>query len=279
MAKNRQESLSCCARTHSPHGVCPEFSVCRYSKCLTIIAFVLAILFWPSALYCQEEEGWLVQASLHFTDLSFNVGHLPLQIRDVPIHRDDDHVPQRNAGPVGKQEYRLSSLWTTRVMFKRRLADRVLVGMGANWVFNEGDRALRNYTNAVGTEQRGKGAALTFVEVRPAGLISGSGYFSWFNLSPELTLEVEVARRVTIGTSVSYFEIEAANGWDRFNRDEIRDRFTLSRHYPISVYVSFRNWVTVGATLLESQFSRTGAEASLGWEDTIYFVGVGSGWG
>lgn len=197
------------------------------------VAAVLTCLLFPQAGQAQEGK---FDVSLAFGNPVVN--NLPLEIRNVPIHPDDSGVP----GPVARTRYTMPVIASAGV----RLIRRSNFTGRLRWFFYPnhglgGDIARRNYTNAPGTEQRGEGAALTFVGLEVGGIfpaVDGLGAASvLLNVSPEAQWAFPLSRNAStrLISTASYYRIEAVSGWDRFNGLDVRDRYTLAHCLPVTV--------------------------------------------
>ena len=198
----------------------------------------------------QIAFGSDIGISLSYATPDIKIRNMPLEVRNVPIHPDDTYVSQKKAGPIEEKEY--SSIGT--IMFGpwiKKDIGKSRAGLRLNWIIYPGieiaDKELRNYTNAVGTEHRGHGAALTFVGIEKRGI-----FFTktpvvdvLLNVTPEVFFEVNISNKkdnLQLGASVSYARLVADTGWDRFNSLETRELFTLAHIIPVSTYIKYNNY-------------------------------------
>jgi hypothetical protein len=126
---------------------------------------------------------------------------------------------------------------------------RLNLGFGMDWMFLPSmagfgsDMAERNYMNAPGTDTRGYGAALTYVGVRQGGMIPSANSTITdilLNWTPRARFEIApfggALHDIWIGSSVSYFTIDAQSGWDRYDSLEVRETQTMLRVIPVRLY-------------------------------------------
>lgn len=222
---------------------------------LSIFTYILLFIwFLPNAnAKGNEENFWVVEYRLTYAKLNYSVKNLDIEIRDVPIHPEDDNVPRENQGPIERISYATHDWFSFDLAFKKNISKKFRFGIGLDWILYPyyADKALRNYTNAVGTEQRGYGAALTFVGLTTRGIMPHVNNLSELNLlwniSPEIMLEVPLEKHdFTLGFSISYHLLEAVNGWDRYDSLEDHKYYDLAHIYPLTFYVNIRNLVTIG---------------------------------
>lgn len=168
----------------------------------------------------------------------FRVSGLPEIIRNVPKHPEDTYAPDRNMGPI--KDTPLSS---PPVHFN--ISSSAGIGYQAGSVDIDAGAALayrllssarinrRNYTNAVGTDERGVGAALTY-----CGFMDRvNGYYDlvpgvFFQVSKNVgepdgyTGEVP---RFFIRYDLETFEANAVTGYDRWNQLDNLENFPLGK--------------------------------------------------
>lgn len=213
--------------------------------CQLFIWLILSSFSNVHAVEWEHELGW------RYSTPDIEVDNMPLEIRNVPIHPNDTYVSPSNAGPIEETKYdtkgTLSVLWR----LKKQIADYGLkAGLGLHWIIYPTpglyDNELRNYTNAVGTQRRGYGAALTFVGIEKRGIIPDISDDTWddvfLNIAPELFIETPFNSSAWIyGASVGYFKLQAVNGWDRHDSLEENDHFTLAHVLPFSLSIQSDN--------------------------------------
>lgn len=181
------------------------------------------------------------------------VKDMPLKVRDVPIHKDDSYALESNAGPVEKTQYdTIGTFLLGWSWYKERQQLRFNVSFDwiiypTYWLY---DNELRNYTNAPGTETRGYGAALTFVGIQKRGIIpdiESEFVYMILNIVPEIGVDLMLSEKGDsgFGFNLSYFRIQAVNGWDRYNSLEINKTYDLGHFMPVSVYGRYK-WIEVG---------------------------------
>ena len=252
---------------------------CQASMKRVFTLAVLALLSSP--------VGVAPQARLQVTlsTPSVEVGSMPLQMRGVPIHPDDDFVSPGNAGPILQEEFStgpimlavgaaasvpLSGPWRLLLAVNTIVHPRLRAGPASDRL------ALRNYTDRVGTQLRGDGAALTFVGIEPSGLVN-----LWIlALSPRVGLEWSLpGGSASLGVAGQYYRIDAVSGWDRFNKLETWDRRSLAHVYPLELYVSLRmgdvGRVSVGVQRLAKQVTDLGREAATEVSDFALAISLG----
>lgn len=243
-----------------------------------IILIIVVFFVFPKPIGAEEKFWTKKKLELSYSNIRINVKSMPLEIRDVPIHPDDTYVSLSNAGPITQEEYSKSSTWMLGFSIKKDIKNKFLLGFKINWIIYPNrwlyDNALRNYTNAVGTEQRGTGAALTFVGIEERGIIPV------LNLTPEILLETPLGfgNQILLGTSLSYFKLKAINGWDRFNKLEVNKRFTLSHLVPIAFYLSYKDIITVGAKYIKSTKTNIGKQANIKSNNFAVFITIEGSW-
>lgn len=188
---------------------------------------------------------------LGYAYLGAEAKDMPLSFRNVPVHPDDWGYP----GPITSKKYAAAHEAFLSLMYDWQFGRsessplRYDLGIGLDWMIVPsavgagGDKAERNYMNAPGTDIRGYGAALTFVGVRQGGMIPSmdSQLADFFlNWTPRVRLEVApfggYLENLWVGTSVSYFTIDAENGWDRYDKLDVRETRTMLHVIPVRLY-------------------------------------------
>jgi hypothetical protein len=258
----------------------------------TTIAYALRLLLFVAILLGQAGQaqehlmgGGGVDMQLGFTGLHYEVTKMPLRVRNVPIHPDDSGSP----GPIRQLHYTADLSMNFGVgYFWASESKRFHYEFGGrlNWLFTPGSStALRNYTTAPGTSRRGSGAALTVLSLEQRGVIPGFDHAAdhILNLSPELVFEIsptsERFERFSLGASVSYFRMEAVQGYDRFDAIENRRYFSLSHHIPVGLYLNYHikgpAIFTMGAKFLPSFETSTGKSAGIDAPTVTWFTALG----
>jgi len=219
-------------------------------KNMTIKHYLFLSFFLSLPFSKVQAIEWGHGLELRYSTPDIEVNDMPLEIRDVPIHPDDAYVTPSNAGPIEKRKYDTKGTLIIAWRIKKQIADNGLkVGLGLQWILYPTpalyDNELRNYTNAVGTERRGIGAALTFVGLEKRGTIPDFSDETWddllFNITPELFVEIPFHSKSWIyGASIGYFKLQAVNGWDRHDSLEEKDHFTLAHVIPFTVSIKHK---------------------------------------
>ena len=245
-------------------------------KIKIITLFSLLTILAATLIFSQPLQADSISYGLEFSysRIGIKVKDMPLKIRDVPIHSDDSYALRSNAGPIEQREYSASTMLELGFLVKKNITHWLDFGVKLKWILYPYhgfyDNALRNYTNAVGTETRGYGAALTFVGLEMRGMVS--------SFTPEIMLETPLNKDLILGASLSYYELQAINGWDRYNRLEVKDRYTLTRYYPVSVYLYINNILTIGVQFPNAQNTEIGEEANVESKNTIVFATLRGCW-
>ena len=254
----------------------------------------------PSGLASKQKEPKPIpwkrenQLRLSYNNTSFVVGNMPLEIRDVPNHPDDTYVSETTQGPVERTEYHTDDSWILSYT-RRAVGEHAAWGFRLNWrlspVFADTER--RNYTNEVGTDERGVGAALTFVGITAWGPIPDfyHGYKVAalpLNIIPEVLAELRPVKQLPLhlGTSIGYYRFQAVNGWDRWNMLESRKHYTLAECFPASGYLTLALHMDE-QTDFELEFgvidvflgsTALGKEAEANIQSPSYFAAMGISW-
>ncbi len=205
----------------------------------TLIFVVIAMLVFASTAWAQDEEESKTFLRVALTTLK--VSDMPLSVRDVPNHPDDGFA-SGTEGPIEKTNYSLKAIIEMGRTVKKVDRRDASLKMNVNWIYGVGTIARRNYTNAIGTGQRGYGAALTYCQLTTRGMLPNITSSPFVNLvlsvAPELVWERKLGEKKTIGCSVGYFRLVAENGWDRYDNYEIRNAKALANCFPIGIAAS-----------------------------------------
>jgi len=181
-----------------------------------------------------------VEPSLNFSNPVDKVSNVPEVVRDVPIHRDDGYVNRANQGPIAKDSVKtpvLFEIGLAKVGLETKITEHAYLDVFGNVSLNAssfgaGDENERNYTNAVGTEKRGYGAALTYWRARYGPLfIPGLG--------AELRIPLNEGKKGTellLGGTIRRYNLEAENGWDRWNKHEKYKTYRLGEVTDKTIY-------------------------------------------
>jgi hypothetical protein len=108
-----------------------------------------------------------------------------------------------------------------------------------------------------------------------------NGIFSfldvWLTLTPEISLERKLSTSLGVGMSLSYYNVRAVNGWDRYDSFETRKSFVLAHVFPGTVYLSVKEYSKAGSMkyLFGVQYpifieTRTGEEADMEIDKSIF---------
>ena len=252
---------------------------------ILVLSTVIVFSLNKTALADEKKKSTL-RVGIGYTNIGYKVDNMSIEIRDVPIHPDDDYVPRENAGPIEETKYTASSMWTFNLSYKKNFYERLRLGAGLKWIIYPTrklyDNKLRNYTNAVGTEKRGTGTALTFLGLEARGVIPATDVEIldiFLNIIPELLAEyaLDKDKNFFIGTSLTYFKMQAVNGWDRFDDLEVDKRHTLTHVIPISLYLSWKDILLIGGKYNVSFNTEQGKDSDANIEDINIFVSLSFG--
>ena len=210
------------------------------------------------AAFAQQDDPDYTGMWLTMTLNEIRAYNLPESIRFVPNHRDDGYASPTSAGPITKLNYAIKDTITV----SRPLDEHgITIGglrflLEAGWIINLsanegvitalGDFGQRNYTNAVGTHQRGEGAALTFVGIQER-CIPSLGFFDTItNIYPSVSAEYSFGPKDNawglINCNVAYWRLIAVTGWDRNNYHALRKTYTLAQCLPVTLTFAYRGW-------------------------------------
>jgi hypothetical protein len=224
---------------------------------------------------------------INLTYLGFHVNNMPLEIRNIPNHRDDTGY-ERNQGPIEQKEYDINYKIDLSFMCVNEWP-RVKLNIGADWMIlpwigmNE---AERNYMNSPGSDTRGEGAALTYVDLRQVGVIPSTGYpfvDLFLNWTPRVTLEVAPFDgpfdNLWLGVSGSYCAYVAQSGWDRNNDSEVRKNYVLMHTFPVRTYATMMfgekktSALTLGLEFEPGSKTDMGEQADIAFSSPTFFLG------
>lgn len=212
----------------------------------------------------RHEDRWDRDPAAGFWDFqafysypNIRISGLPETIRNVPIHRRD-HRDNGSQGAIDDQAFSkrhslafgIGRFWwleghLARYAFGIRTTVYAPVGNGI-YAPNSNGIARRNYTNAVGSMERGEGAALTYVRIVQRGPFSFS---PWpipvlDKLSPELEFQVGpkggFVRHFAMGFTVSYYAVAAEAGWDRYDTLQPYRSRNIRHDFPITWQLSYK---------------------------------------
>lgn len=191
-----------------------------------LISAVLGTLLF--ALSTQVNAAFKGRGGISYSgDNICTVTDIPEYIRNVPIHPDDTYVSPSNAGPIRDSTLECSNhhLYSSALggLEKKFGSYSLFFGLGIRLtLFDEVSIVKRNYTNAVGTETRGYGAALTYYALR-----EGKNYY-FINAHPELSLQINVDlgsensifKRFFLEYNMLKIPLYIETGWDRYDKLE-----------------------------------------------------------
>lgn len=232
----------------------------KMKKAAAIGAFAGAFIFSaPSKAKAAEDDLWDFYSKISLgyeQNFIQSVSNIPLEIRDVPIHKNDHHVDPANAGPIedGIDLYdrlrlgadmgtSLSVSDRTHLNFGLGLDFDLDTSFNYGWEYGwfDGRKGLkeRNYTNAPGTDKRGGDAALTYMTAHPS---YGPDLNSFLrpSLFVELTRDINSDVQLSVGSSFFYERLVAENGWDRNDDIETHDRYCLAEYIVATPHVGVK---------------------------------------
>lgn len=228
----------------------------------TIVWTIISILaLLPLPLFAAADDD-VNKHDVSMTALGPGVKNVSEEIRNVPIHPDDIKSGYwSSAGPVARTSYNNPFMVSIGHTLYRTHRGNRGVSARVRWIIypfaNQINIAERNYTNAPGTGQRGYGAALTYVGMEARGVIPAisrlNGDLGFLNIFTNFTPEVEWRTPLKIGGrerslifSLTYFQLEAVTGWDRYDHLEEYKRYTLAHCVPLTISLDLGR-VRVGA--------------------------------
>lgn len=245
----------------------------------------------PKTEVKNEDKGgfykFLSASILHFT-LNTNtfarVSTVPEVVRFVPNHKDDSSA---NEGPIEDPSLDYGSwsfVWDLNAGLGYRTGS-IDVRIGGNldiMVVDKGEdnRNSRNYTNAVGTENRGFGAALTYYAFSKGSFLdifghayggfSRIGYSFWRNRA-NLS---QTRGAIFVEYDLDFSNLSLENGWDRFDSLDTNRVFKLagltSHTFKLGLEVQesgFGGELYVGYTLPRTRLTQLGRASSLETEN------------
>jgi hypothetical protein len=226
--------------------------------------------------------------------LTKNVQSFPLIIRDVPIHKDDDYAPRDNAGPIENRPVKMPNRFYPRATFGTSIipSNEIKLNLGINLdvPFSiKADFSERNYTNHIGTEQRGRGAALTYYAIHenygPLNIFFRPTLFS--------ELELKIARKasITFGSEILESKLDAENGWDRYDGYEKWKEFKLAEMVALRSYLGinthsenkythklekYNSFIKIGfQKIINKKETEMGKTMNIHYHDNSFFVIAG----
>jgi hypothetical protein len=225
-------------------------------RLVIVLSAASTIAVWGPACVRAAESKFGAEVSLGGTyeqPVVRTVNKIPLSIRDVPVHPDDAEFAG-NAGPIAKDTLRLSdrvSVLHLKGFFRLPIAhDRLAwrTGVGLDFDFRmeavkdpnkRSDIAERNYENAPGTDTRGEGAALTYIQ-------AGTSY--WFHentfvkpyVFSEVSLNLSSNVSLDFGANLHQEQIFLENGWDRYDNLDTQATYNLENLVVVQPYVGLK---------------------------------------
>jgi len=182
------------------------------------------------------------------------IANIPLIIRDVPKHPDDDYANDKDVAPVKDETLKMpdrisliNGKFGGKISF---LEEKLSLNVGVetdleikltSLLLENNDRPdlkERNYTNHPGTNTKGEGAALTFYDVTSAFLANWNTF-----IKPQVFSEIEInipkrGELIKIGYGLYLEKLVARNGWDRWNALEVKEKYHLANLLIGKPYVS-----------------------------------------
>ena len=248
-------------------------AVCVFAFLATSVARGDSGLPWPGIAMTHEESSQSINTALTYTYLNIHA-RLPKEVRDIPKHPDDSGYQGTGYGdgqaPIDRENYNANHGLEFSVMYAKKYgtikdgSTRYNVAAGLKWLifpYLIADREERNYRNAPGTDQRGYGAALTYVELIQGGIVpsTGESFIDFLlNWTPEVKFEVAPFsgdfKNVWLGVSLSYCTLAAQTGWDRYDSLEVRENCVLAYEIPTRLYLSFLDDKDEGGFTVGAQF-------------------------
>jgi hypothetical protein len=251
----------------------------------TILMSIFIYTTQTNAEDTHNKGTWKTDGEIRYTYAHYDgVKCLALEIRDVPIHVNDGYASRKDGGPIEETGNSFHSVWGFGFEKKYYFTEDFSLGLGLDWTIAPtflDIKKRRNYTNHVGTETRGYGAALTCIGMGRRGVFKPMRHGGWWNIftniSPKISAEyVLIPKKLSIGTYVTYHAIEAINGWDRWDSIEIYKTFTLSHNMPIGMYISIYDHehigIKVGAEYVKRWATPIGIESGISEGGFALFV-------
>lgn len=212
----------------------------KFRNCIKT-ATAITLLSFPATVKAESCLFYEVGSGYEENTID-RVDKIPLRIRNVPKHSNDFYAQDTNVAPI-QRDY--ANLYGHHNPIKTKIGIKGLlgrlipsIGIGIDLPLITLDIARRNYTDNVGSEQRGDGAALTYYEV--STLFWPTSNDIRLSIFSELELFVNTKFGVAIGYSLFKESLIAENGWDRYNKLEVKDRYDLADLVVGQPYISFR---------------------------------------
>ena len=204
--------------------------------------------FFKEKLIAQNKETKIdylfsLGVNMNYEPNQAIISNVPEYIRNVPIHPDDNYVNRKNIAPIEDTNLKYPPL---SFRFKGDLSLRYyeedyVVQFGGNInaiiVSPFGGIKSRNYTDKVGSEERGDKAALTyygFVDDITGGLNIIYPGLCFKILIPYNNYYLKNERMLNddhylfLEYDVDFFKLNLKNGWDRYNDLETKEIFRIA---------------------------------------------------
>jgi hypothetical protein len=219
-----------------------------FSKLEKVVAASMLGISLLSTTFSKEakaEDNYQYNIQLDYeSGVVQKLDNIPEKIRNVPIHSEDSYAAG-NQGPISHDsafpggtvllEFGISK---RLIGYENNFKVGALLGLDFGGMLRGADHE-RNYTNSVGSEKRGDGAALTYYSILPA-------YLDKWNsaIRPAILGELELGSNPNRSLVLRYLLYEerlmAETGWDRFNSQDANQRFELARYLVNQLQIGLR---------------------------------------
>lgn len=218
------------------------------------------------------------------------IENVPEKMRYVPIHHDDDWVPESDNGVIADDSTKLLPLFTLdflKLGLESKINDSIDVdvygdlGLNVSYFmpfshdFAFGTINERNYMGAPGTDERGYGTALTYwtANYGPV-LIPG--------INVDLSFPVRENYNFLIGGGFRSYDLKVETGWDRYNDLDKHKDYKIADIEEKSVYIGIKTeekdrWsgiVKFGVNF--NDYKKKNEEVKIHGNDTSFFVTLGA---
>ena len=168
------------------------------------------------------------------------VKNIPEYIRNVPIHPDDDYA-KGNEGPIGDG----ISVWPmVEIPLKAGVSLETKSGASLDiygklslplgFIVNRNER---NYTDDVGSDNRGEGAALTYYDAAYGPLFIPGIYADVYIPFKEFN-DKDIG--AIVGAGYRKYDLNINTGWDRYDACEHRRQYNVGSIEEKSLYAGVR---------------------------------------
>ena len=209
-----------------------------------MVIFTIYLFSINNPIYSQADIfNFMMNVTANTTALSVN---MPEYFRNVPRHEDDGGGI---SGPILKDKYDIIESLGLGFCYLHVNKSGFAFGGDFLIVLDNGDfdnnLQERNYTNAIGTNKRGYGAALTFCQTKIVGPVTSlANVTPWgggASLIPGLIMRVpfKYGSHTKLSIGISYQALAALNGWDRYDKLEVKDHIILAHLFPLGVGINF----------------------------------------